>query len=296
MSKTSVIGIDLGTTNSYVAVMEGGEPHVITNPEGGRTTPSMVALAKNGERLVGQIAKQQAITNPENTVFAVKRLIGRQYDSAIVQKDIKTLPYKIEKAANGDAHLVGEDFDQRIIDYLADEFKKENGIDLKKDRLALQRLKEAAEKAKMELSTSLQTDVNLPFITADTQGPKHLNIKISRAKLESMVSDLLEKLEEPCKIALKDAHMTPEDIDDIILVGGMTRMPAIQARANKKKRVLAETRNSADAVIYSTEKALKELGQNVDPATRKETENAIVKLKQAMEEGKERSLSYNDRM
>ncbi|MGD8661660.1 MAG: molecular chaperone DnaK [Desulfobacterales bacterium] len=352
MTKTKVIGIDLGTTNSCVAVMEGGEPRIITNPEGGRTTPSIVALAKNGERLVGQIAKRQAITNPQNTVFSVKRLIGRKYDSAIVHKDIETLPYKIEKAANGDAHinlngkqyspaeissyilaylkktaedyfsekvtdavitvpayfddsqrqatkdagkiaglnvlriineptaaslaygldkkkegtiavfdlgggtfdisildigggvfevkstngdthLGGEDFDLRIIDYLAESFNTEFGIDLRKDRMALQRLKEAAEKAKMELSTSLQTDINLPFITADAQGPKHLNIKLTRAKLESLVNDLLDKLEGPCKIALKDARMRPDDIGEVILVGGMTRMPAVQARVKK---------------------------------------------------------------
>ncbi|MGD8444394.1 MAG: molecular chaperone DnaK [Desulfobacterales bacterium] len=352
MTKTKVIGIDLGTTNSCVAVMEGGEPRIITNPEGGRTTPSIMALAKNGERLVGQIAKRQAITNPQNTVFSVKRLIGRKYDSAIVHKDIETLPYKIEKAANGDAHinlngkqyspaeissyilaylkktaedyfsekvtdavitvpayfddsqrqatkdagkiaglnvlriineptaaslaygldkkkegtiavfdlgggtfdisildigggvfevkstngdthLGGEDFDLRIIDYLAESFNTEFGIDLRKDRMALQRLKEAAEKAKMELSTSLQTDINLPFITADAQGPKHLNIKLTRAKLESLVNDLLDKLEGPCKIALKDARMRPDDIGEVILVGGMTRMPAVQARVKK---------------------------------------------------------------
>jgi molecular chaperone DnaK len=352
MIKTNVIGIDLGTTNSCVAVMEGGEPRVITNPEGGRTTPSVVALTKNGQRMVGQIAKRQAITNPENTVFAVKRLIGRKYDSAIVHKDIETLPYKIEKAANGDAHinlngkryspaeissyilaymkktaedyfgekvtdavitvpayfddsqrqatkdagkitglnvlriineptaaslaygldkkkegkiavfdlgggtfdisildigggvfevkstngdthLGGEDFDLRIIDYLAESFNTENGIDLRKDRISLQRLKEAAEKTKMELSTSLQTDINLPFITADARGPKHLNMKLTRAKLESLVNDLLDKLEGPSKIALKDAHMSPEDIDEVILVGGMTRMPAVQARVKK---------------------------------------------------------------
>jgi molecular chaperone DnaK len=352
MIKTKVIGIDLGTTNSCVAVMESGEPRIITNPEGGRTTPSIVALAKNAERLVGQIAKRQAITNPQNTVFAVKRLIGRKYDSAIVHKDIETLPYKIEKAANGDVHinlngkqyspaeissyilaylkktaedyfsekvtdavvtvpayfddsqrqatkdagkiaglnvlriineptaaslaygldkkkegtiavfdlgggtfdisildigggvfevkstngdthLGGEDFDLRIIDYLAESFNTEFGIDLRKDRMALQRLKEAAEKAKMELSTSLQTDINLPFITADAQGPKHLNIKLTRAKLESLVNDLLDKLEGPCKIALKDARMRPDDIGEVILVGGMTRMPAVQARVKK---------------------------------------------------------------
>jgi molecular chaperone DnaK len=347
-----VIGIDLGTTNSCVAVMEGGEARVITNPEGGRTTPSIVAISESGERLVGQIAKRQAITNPENTVFAVKRLIGRKFGSKEVQQDIKVLPYKIEqapngdlrinirgkhhspaevssfilanikntaeqylgekvtdavvtvpayfndsqrqatkdagkiaglnvlriineptaaslaygldkskeekiavfdlgggtfdislleigegvfevKATNGDTHLGGEDFDLRVIDYLADEFKKDQGIDLRKDKMALQRLKEAAEKAKMELSTSMETDVNLPFITADASGPKHLNIKITRAKLESLVSDLLDNMEGPCRTALKDAGWTPKDINQVILVGGMTRMPAVQDRVKK---------------------------------------------------------------
>jgi len=350
MSK--VIGIDLGTTNSCVAVMEGGDAKVITNPEGGRTTPSIVAINESGERLVGQIAKRQAITNPENTVFAVKRLIGRKYASKQVQDDIKILPYKIEqasngdvrinikgkqyssaeissfiladikhsaeeylgekvtdavitvpayfddsqrqatkdagkvaglnvlriineptaaslaygldkkseekisvfdlgggtfdisileigegvfevKATNGDTHLGGEDFDLRLIEHLADEFKKDQGIDLRQDKMALQRLKEAAEKAKMELSTSMETDVNLPFITADASGPKHLNIKITRAKLEGLVSDLLDNLEGPCRLALKDAGLSPEDIDEVILVGGMTRMPAVQERVKK---------------------------------------------------------------
>ena len=347
-----VIGIDLGTTNSCVAVMEGSEAKVITNPEGGRTTPSIVAVSESGERMVGQIAKRQAITNPENTVFAVKRLIGRQYGSKEVQDDIKILPYKIEqakngdvriklrgklnspaeissfilanikhtaeeylgekvtdavvtvpayfndsqrqatkdagkiaglnvlriineptaaslaygmdkkkeekiavfdlgggtfdisileigegvfevKATNGDTHLGGEDFDLRLIDYLATEFKKDQGIDIRNDKMALQRLKEAAEKAKMELSTSMETDVNLPFITADASGPKHLNIKITRAKLEALVSDLLDKLEQPCRIALKDAGLTPNNLDEVILVGGMTRMPAVQERVKK---------------------------------------------------------------
>jgi molecular chaperone DnaK len=352
MSK--IIGIDLGTTNSCVAIMEtgNGDPKIITNAEGGRTTPSMVAISSNGERLVGQIAKRQAITNPENTVFGVKRLIGRKYDSAEVQNDIKVLPYKIEKAPNGDVlinlrgklhspaeissfilanikktaeeylgekitdavitvpayfndsqrqatkdagkiaglnvlriineptaaslaygldkktdekiavfdlgggtfdvsileigdgvfevkathgdtHLGGEDFDLRLIDYLADEFKKDQGIDLRKDKMALQRLKEAAEKAKIELSTSVQTDVNLPFITADASGPKHLNVKITRAKLEGLVSDLLDKLEQPCRMALKDAGLSAKDIDEVILVGGMTRMPAVQERVKQ---------------------------------------------------------------
>ena len=347
MSK--VIGIDLGTTNSCVAVMEGGDATVITNPEGGRTTPSIVAINEGGERLVGQIAKRQAITNPENTVFGVKRLIGRKYASKPVQDDIKVLPFKIEqasngdirinlkgkqhspaeissyilanikktaeeylgetitdavitvpayfddsqrqatkdagkiaglnvlriineptaaslaygldkkseekiavfdlgggtfdvsileigegvfevKATNGDTHLGGEDFDLRLIDYLADEFNKDQGINLRNDKMALQRLKEAAEKAKMELSSSMETDVNLPFITADASGPKHLNIKITRAKLEALVADLLEKLEGPCRTALKDAGLSSGDIQEVILVGGMTRMPAVQER------------------------------------------------------------------
>ncbi len=350
MSK--VIGIDLGTTNSCVAVMEGGDSKVITNPEGGRTTPSIVAINESGERLVGQIAKRQAITNPENTVFGVKRLIGRKFKSREVQSDIKILPYKIEeasngdirinikgkqyspaeissfiladikhsaeeylgekitdavitvpayfddsqrqatkdagkiaglnvlriineptaaslaygldkkkeekiavfdlgggtfdisileigegvfevKATNGDTHLGGEDFDLRLIDYLANEFKKDQGIDLRGDKMALQRLKEAAEKAKMELSTSMETDVNLPFITADASGPKHLNLKITRAKLEALVGELLDKLEGPCKMALKDAGLSPQEINEVILVGGMTRMPAVQERVKK---------------------------------------------------------------
>ncbi|MFP4420989.1 MAG: molecular chaperone DnaK [Desulfococcaceae bacterium] len=347
-----VIGIDLGTTNSCVAVMEGDEPKVITNPEGGRTTPSMVAMAKNGERLVGQVAKRQAVTNPENTVFGVKRLIGRRFDSPEVQRDIKNLPYKIEKAGNGDVriklndrgyspaeisshilghikkyvedylgepvadavitvpayfsdsqrqatkdagkiaglnvlriineptaaslaygldkksdekiavfdlgggtfdvsileigdgvfevkatngdtHLGGDDFDLVLIDYLADEFRKDQGIDLRGDKMALQRLKEGAEKAKMELSSSMETEVNLPFITADASGPKHLNVRLTRAKLESLVSGLLDRLDGPCKTALKDAGLSGNDIDEVILVGGMTRMPAVQERVEK---------------------------------------------------------------
>lgn len=347
-----IIGIDLGTTNSCVSIMEAGEPKVITNTEGGRTTPSIVAVTDRGERLVGQIAKRQAITNPENTIFGIKRLIGRKYDSIEVQNDIKILPYKIEKAANGDVqinlkgkhyspaeissyilanikksaeeylgekvmdavitvpayfndsqrqatkdagkiaglnvmriineptaaslaygldksnegkivvfdlgggtfdvsilevgdgvfevkatsgdtHLGGEDFDLRLVDYLADEFKKDQGIDLRKDTMALQRLKEAAEKAKMELSSSMETDVNLPFITADANGPKHLNIRITRAKLEALVNDLLDKLGTPCKTAMNDASISTGDIDEVILVGGMTRMPAVQERVRK---------------------------------------------------------------
>jgi len=347
-----IIGIDLGTTNSCVAIMDNGDAKVITNPEGGRTTPSIVAVSESKERLVGQIAKRQAITNPENTVFGVKRLIGRKYSSPEVQGDIKILPYKIEqagngdvrinlrgtqhspaeissyilanikktaeeylgetvtdavvtvpayfndsqrqatkdagkisglnvlriineptaaalaygmdkkseekivvfdlgggtfdvsileigegvfevKATNGDTHLGGEDFDLRLIDYLADEFKKDQGIDLRGDKMALQRLKEAAEKAKMELSTAMETDVNLPFITADASGPKHLNVKITRAKLEALISDLLNNLEQPCRTAMKDAALSANDINEVVLVGGMTRMPAVQERVKR---------------------------------------------------------------
>jgi len=351
-----VIGIDLGTTNSCVAIMESGDPNVLANAEGSRTTPSVVAFTDSGERLVGQIARRQAITNPENTIFAVKRLIGRRYDDPLVQKAIKVLPYKVSrndngdawveirgkqyspaeisafilqkmkqtaedylgekvteavitvpayfndsqrqatkdagriaglnvlriineptaaslaygldkkkdekiavfdlgggtfdvsilelgdgvfevKATNGDTFLGGEDFDQRIIDYLADEFKKDQGIDLRKDRMALQRLKEAGEKAKCELSSSMETDINLPFITADQQGPKHLNIKLTRSKLEALVADLIDRTEAPCRQALKDAGLTPSEIHEVILVGGMTRMPAVQERV---KRIFAK--------------------------------------------------------
>jgi len=347
MSK--VIGIDLGTTNSCVAIMEGKEPKVITNPEGARTTPSMVAETESGERLVGQVAKRQAVTNPEHTIFAVKRLIGRKYASPEAQRDKEICPYKITqapngdvqveirgkayspaeissyilqsmkktaeeylgekvteavittpayfddgqrqatkdagriaglkvlriineptaaslaygldkkkdekiavfdlgggtfdislleigegvfevKSTNGDTHLGGEDFDQRIIDYIANEFKKDQGIDIRTDKMALQRLKEAAEKAKMELSTSMETDINLPFITADASGPKHLNMRLTRAKLEGLVEDLLEKLVPPCQTALRDAGLSPSDINQVILVGGMTRMPAVQQK------------------------------------------------------------------
>lgn len=347
-----IIGIDLGTTNSCVAIMEGGDPVVIANQEGNRTTPSIVAIAENGERLVGQVAKRQAITNSENTIYAVKRLIGRKYTSKEVQYDIKIIPYKITEASNGDAqvtvrgknyspaeisamiltkmkqtaedylgekikdavitvpayfndsqrqatkdagkiaglnvmriineptaaalaygldkkkdekiavfdlgggtfdisilelgdgvfevkstngdtHLGGEDFDQRVMDYLVAEFKKDQGIDLRNDKMALQRLKEAAEKAKMELSTTMETDINLPFITADASGPKHMNIKLSRAKLESLVEELINKVVGPCQTALKDAGMTPKDIDEVILVGGMTRMPRVQQKVKE---------------------------------------------------------------
>jgi molecular chaperone DnaK len=342
-----VIGIDLGTTNSCVAVMDGSNPKVIENAEGARTTPSMVAFSKDGERLVGQPAKRQAVTNPENTLFAVKRLIGRRYDDKVVAKDKGLVPFKIVaadngdawveangekfspsqvsamilqkmketaeaylgetvtqavitvpayfndsqrqatkdagkiagldvlriineptaaalaygldkknsgtiavydlgggtfdvsileigdgvfevKSTNGDTFLGGEDFDMRLVDYLADEFKKEQGIDLRNDKLALQRLKEAAEKAKIELSSSTQTEINLPFITADASGPKHLTLKLSRSKLESLVDDLIQRTIEPCKQAMKDAGVSASQIDEVVLVGGMSRMPKVQ--------------------------------------------------------------------
>ena len=352
MSK--VIGIDLGTTNSCVAVMEGDKPKIIENSEGARTTPSVVAFTKDGEVLVGQAAKRQAVTNPHNTLFAIKRLIGRRFDDEVVQRDIKMVPYKIIKADNGDAwveasgkqmappevsarvlqkmkktaeeylgqpvteavitvpayfndsqrqatkdagriaglevkriineptaaalaygldkkrgdqkiavydlgggtfdisiieiaevdgehqfevlstngdtFLGGEDFDLRVIDYLCSEFKKDTGMDLHNDPLALQRLKEAAEKAKVELSTAQHTEVNLPYVTADASGPKHLNVKLTRAKLESLVEDLVERTVEPCRIALKDAKLQPSDISEVILVGGQTRMPLVQEK------------------------------------------------------------------
>jgi molecular chaperone DnaK len=352
-----IIGIDLGTTNSCVSVMEGGKPKVIENSEGARTTPSIVAYAEDGEILVGASAKRQAVTNAANTLFAVKRLIGRRFEEKEVQKDIALMPYKIAKAENGDAwvevrgkkiappqvsaevlrkmkktaedylgeevteavitvpayfndsqrqatkdagriagldvkriineptaaalafgmdkkpgdskiavydlgggtfdvsiieiadvdgehqfevlatngdtFLGGEDFDQRIIDYVIDEFKKDQGVDLKKDILALQRLKEAAEKAKIELSSGAQTEINLPYITADANGPKHLAIKITRAKFESLVEELIERSIEPCRIAIKDSGVKVSDIDDVILVGGMTRMPKVQERVKE---------------------------------------------------------------
>jgi molecular chaperone DnaK len=351
-----IIGIDLGTTNSCVAVMEGGKPRVIENNEGQRTTPSIVAFTKDGEVLVGQPAKRQAVTNPHNTLYAIKRLIGRKYDEEVVQKDKDMVPYKIVKADNGDAwvevngkkiapqeisakvvakmkeiaesylgekvteavitvpayfndsqrqatkdagriaglevkriineptaaalaygldkkrgdsviavydlgggtfdisiieiaevegehqfevlatngdtFLGGEDFDLRLIEYIASEFKKESGIDLHNDPLALQRLKEAAEKAKIELSSTQQTDINLPYITADASGPKHLHLKVTRAKFESLVEDLIERTVEPCRIALKDAGLKVSDIKEVILVGGQTRMPKVQETVN----------------------------------------------------------------
>ena len=347
MSK--IIGIDLGTTNSCVAIMEGGEPKVITNPEGGRTTPSVVAFTKDGERLVGQPAKRQAVTNPNNTVYSIKRFMGREFDE--VQTEISEVPYEVKKgksgavevaiegkkylppeisamilqklrqtaeeylggtvteavitvpayfndsqrqatkdagkiagldvrriineptaaalaygldkkndqkvvvfdlgggtfdvsildlmdidgeksievnASNGDGHLGGDDFDQRVIDWMADEFKKSEGIDLKEDPMALQRLKEAGESAKRELSSSKQTDINLPFITADSTGPKHLNMTLTRAKFEELVDDLVERTRKPCEQALKDSGLKPGDIHEVILVGGSTRIPKVQ--------------------------------------------------------------------
>src|SRR6267154_1365293 len=347
-----IIGIDLGTTNSCVAIMEGGKPRVIENSEGDRTTPSIVAFTKDGEVLVGQPAKRQAVTNPQNTLFAIKRLIGRKFEDEVVQRDIKMVPYKVSRADNGDAwvevqgkkmappeisarvlmkmkktaedylgeavseavitvpayfndsqrqatkdagriaglavkriineptaaalaygldkqggdrkiavydlgggtfdisiieiaqvdgerqfevlstngdtFLGGEDFDLRIINYLAEQFQKESGVDVRNDPLAVQRLKEAAEKAKIELSSTQQSDVNLPYITADASGPKHLNIKLTRAKLEALVEDLIQKTMEPCRIAIKDAGVKTSEINDVILVGGMTRMPKVQ--------------------------------------------------------------------
>src|SRR5678809_383103 len=342
MSK--IIGIDLGTTNSVVAVMEGGEPVVIANQEGGRTTPSVVAFTKSGERLVGQVAKRQAVTNAENTVYSIKRFMGRRYDE--VNEEMKMVPYKVAssngearvvingkensppevsamilqklksaaedylgqkvekavitvpayfndaqrqatkdagriaglevlriineptaaalaygldkkkdetiavydfgggtfdisilevgegvvevKATNGDTHLGGDNIDQRIIDWIIDEFKKDQGIDLSKDKMALQRLKEAAEKAKCELSTVQETEITLPFITADASGPKHLNLKLTRSKFEVLVDDILQKTAGPCKQALSDAGLKPGDIDEVVLVGGSTRIPKVQ--------------------------------------------------------------------
>ncbi|MDZ4718540.1 MAG: molecular chaperone DnaK [Roseiflexaceae bacterium] len=348
-----IIGIDLGTTNSVVAVMEGGEPVVIANAEGNRLTPSVVAVSKNGERTVGQVAKRQAVVNPENTIFSVKRFMGRKLSDPIVQRDRQLIPYRLAeatngdvrvlmggrdhapqeisamvlqkikadaeaylgepvtqavitvpayfndsqrqatkdagkiaglevlriineptasalaygldkqgkeqtiavydlgggtfdisilelgdgvfevKATNGDTHLGGDDFDQRIVDFLAQQFEKDNGIDLRKDRTALQRLREAAEKAKMELSTVMQTELSLPFITADASGPKHLSIQLSRSKLEQMTADLIERSITPVRQALSDAGLRPNDIDEIILVGGQTRMPAVQEAVRK---------------------------------------------------------------
>src|SRR5438093_1103241 len=244
-----IIGIDLGTTNSCVAIMEGGKPKVIENSEGARTTPSIAAYTEDGEILVGAPAKRQAVTNAKNTVYAVKRLIGRKYDDPESQKAMKIAVYDLgggtfdisiieiadvegEKqfevlSTNGDTFLGGEDFDQRLIDYVVTEFRKDQGVDLSKDVLALQRLKEAAEKAKIELSSSQQTELNLPYITADQSGPKHLTMKLTRAKFESLVDELIAKTIEPCRIAVKDAGVKLDEINDVILVGGQTRTPKV---------------------------------------------------------------------
>src|SRR3989441_1215568 len=251
-----IIGIDLGTTNSCVAIMEGGKPKVIENSEGARTTPSIVAYTEDGEILVGAPAKRQAITNAKNTIYAVKRLINEPTAAALAfgldkagRKDMKIAVYDLgggtfdisiieiadvegEKqfevlSTNGDTFLGGEDFDQRLIDYVVTEFKKDQGLDLSKDVLALQRLKESAEKAKIELSSSQQTELNLPYITADQSGPKHLTMKITRAKFESLVDELIAKTIEPCRIAVKDAGVKLDEINDVILVGGQTRMPKV---------------------------------------------------------------------
>src|SRR5215469_12188645 len=297
-----IIGIDLGTTNSVVAVMEGGEPKVIENEEGGRTTPSVVAFTKSGERLVGQVAKRQAITNPENTVYSIKRFMGRRFDE--VTEEMKMVPYKVVrqgdhvavvaqrqatkdagkiagldvkrivneptaaalaygldkkkdetiavydfgggtfdisilevgegvievKSTNGDTHLGGDNLDERIVDWLISEFKQESGLDLrsKGNEMALQRLKDAAERAKIELSTAQETEINLPFITADASGPKHLVEKLTRSKLEQLVEDIIQRSVGPCKQALKDAGVDASKIDEVVLVGGQTRMPRIQ--------------------------------------------------------------------
>src|ERR671913_543794 len=261
MSK--IIGIDLGTTNSVVAVMEGGEPIVITNPEGSRITPSVVGFTKSGERLVGQVAKRQAVTNPENTVFSIKRFMGRKFDE--VNEEMKMVPYQVERAGNGDVRVKAADKEypppeisamilqklkQAAEEYLGQpvtkavitvpayfndaqrqatkEAGKTDGLDLGKDRMALQRLKEAAEKAKMELSTVMETDINLPFITADQSGPKHLQMKLTRAKFEQLVDDLLQRTVGPSKQALADAGADPKQIDEVVLVGGSTRIPRVQ--------------------------------------------------------------------
>ncbi|PKI46811.1 hypothetical protein CRG98_032808, partial [Punica granatum] len=218
-----VIGVDLGTTNSCVAVMEGKNPKVIENSEGARTTPSVVAFNQKGELMVGTPAKRQAVTNPTNTFFATKRLIGRRFDDPQTQKEMKMV-----KATNGDTFLGGEDFDNALLEFLVSEFKRTEGIDLSKDRLALQRLREAAEKAKIELSSTSQTDINLPFITADASGAKHLNITLTRSKFETLVDHLIERTKNPCKNCLKDAGILTKDVTEVLLVGGMTRVPKVQ--------------------------------------------------------------------
>src|SRR5438876_461318 len=212
MSK--VVGIDLGTTNSVVAVLEGDSPTVIPNSEGGRTTPSVVAFTKEGERLVGQVAKRQAVTNPENTIYSIKRFMGRKLSE--VAEAVKIVPYNVGEEPNGDTHLGGDNFDQRIIDWIVAEFKKDQGIDLSKDKMAIQRLREAAEKAKIELSSTVETEINLPFVTADASGTKHLSLKLSRARLEQLVGDLIEKSIGPVKQCLKDASVEAKDIDEVV--------------------------------------------------------------------------------
>src|SRR5438093_1075370 len=244
-----VLGIDLGTTNSCMAVMEGGDPVVLENSEGARTTPSIVAFTKSGERLVGQAAKRQAITNPQNTIFSIKRFMGRKFDE--VHEEQKRVPYKIVKAANGDAHVQVEvdgqrktfsppeisamilskmkaDAEAKLMDWIVAEFKKETGIDLTKQPDAIQRIKEEAEKAKIALSSSQEYEINLPFITADASGPKHIQKKLTRAKLEQLTDDLIQRTVPPVKACLKDAQVTEKDINELVLVGGMTRMPKVQ--------------------------------------------------------------------
>ncbi|KAJ2726452.1 hypothetical protein GGI07_000590 [Coemansia sp. Benny D115] len=236
-----VIGIDLGTTNSCVAVMEGKNTRVIENSEGGRTTPSTVAISKDGELLVGVPAKRQAVVNPENTLFATKRLIGRKFKDAEVQRDIKEVPFKIVGHTNGDAWVEARgkayspaqigafvDFDIYLVRKVVEDFKRESGIDLSGDRMAIQRIREACEKAKIELSSTVQTDINLPFITADASGPKHINTKLSRGQYEQLTKSLIDRTVEPCKKALKDAGVSSNQIGEVILVGGMSRMPKVQ--------------------------------------------------------------------
>src|SRR3989338_6971257 len=254
MSK--ILGIDLGTTNSAMAIMEGGEPKIIENSEGARTTPSMVAANKSGERLAGILAKRQAVTNAENTIFSVKRLIGRRFLDQEVQRDKQWLPYTIREASNGggtfdvsvleistdtvevkatggDTHLGGDDFDKRLIEWMVDEFKKDQGIDLSRDKLALQRLKEAAERAKHELSSTHETEINIPFITSDAEGPKHLLLKLSRSKLEELVNDHIEKAAQIVAKVVGEAKFALSDINEVVMVGGQTRMPAIQDSVRK---------------------------------------------------------------
>src|SRR5438093_1251035 len=229
MAKT--IGIDLGTTNSCMAVLEGGEPTVIPNAEGGRTTPSVVAFTKDGQRLVGAPAKRQQVTNPQNTIFSIKRFMGRKFDE--VTEENKIVPYEVVSGANGDNHLGGDNFDKALVDWMVAEFKRDQGIDLSADRMALQRLYEAGEKAKIELSSTMTTQINLPFITATQEGPKHLDLQLTRGKLNELTHDLLERTVGPTKSALSDAGLDPSRIGHVVLVGGMTRMPAVQEKVKE---------------------------------------------------------------